>query len=174
MPGRLTFYTTPNGSGTLTERMRIDSTGLITVASGSGLSISATDVTGTPAATNGNVFSGTYTPNLTNITNVAASSTGTCQYMRVGNVVTVSGQIAIDPTTASANTVVRMTLPIASDFSGSSRYCGGTAASVSSGTYGQSLAIFAHESATGQAEFVGDPTVATSQSYAFSFTYRIN
>jgi hypothetical protein len=173
MPGRLTFYTTPNGSGTLTERMRIDSTGLITVASGGGLSIDATDVTGTPAATNGNVFSGTYTPNLTNTTNVAASSTGTCQYMRVGNVVTVSGLVDINPTTAGSNTVLRMTLPIASTFTSSDRLCAGTAASVTSGTYGQSLGIFAYQSATGQAEFRGDPTVATSQEYAFSFTYRI-
>jgi hypothetical protein len=29
MPGRLLFYTTPDGSGTLTERLRIDSAGLI-------------------------------------------------------------------------------------------------------------------------------------------------
>jgi hypothetical protein len=173
MPGRLTFYTTPNGSTTLTERVRIDSTGLVSIAANGGLSIDATDVTGTPAATNGNVFSGTYTPTLTDVTNVADSTTGTCQYMRVGNVVTVSGQLSIDPTTASANTVVRMTLPIASSFTGTSRACGGTAASVSSGTYGQSLAILGFASATGQAEFRGDPTVATSQDYAFSFTYRI-
>jgi hypothetical protein len=156
------------------ERMRISSTGLITVASGGGLSVSATDVTA-PDANDGNVFSGRYTPVLTNVTNIptGGSTTGTCQYMRVGDVVTVSGQLSINPTTASTNTVLRMTLPIASVFTGTSRACGGTAASVSSGTYGQSLAILGHDSATGQAEFRGDPTVATDQDYAFSFTYRI-
>jgi enamine deaminase RidA (YjgF/YER057c/UK114 family) len=125
------------------------------------------------AITNGTVFSGTYTPTLTNVTNAAASTTGVCQYMRVSNVVTVSGQLSIDPTTAGADTVVRMTLPIASNFSTTSRACGGSAASVTAGTYGQSLAILAFTDATGQAEFRGDPTVATDQSYAFSFTYRI-
>jgi hypothetical protein len=92
--------------------------------------------------------------------------------MRVGNTVTVSGQLSINPTAAS-DIVLRMTLPIASNFSTTSRACGGTAASVTSGTYGQSLAILGFTNATGQAEFRGDPTVATDQDYAFSFTYRI-
>jgi hypothetical protein len=149
-----------------------DSTIAFTISSTGGISIVRTGVT-SPAAADGNVFSGTYTPTLTNVTNVAASTTGVCQYMRVGNVVTVSGQLSINPTTASANTVLRMTLPIASSFTGTSRALGGTAASITSGTYGQSLAILGFTSATGQAEFRGDPTVATDQDYAFSFTYRI-
>src|SRR5439155_66361 len=44
--------------------------------------------------------SGTYTPTLTNSVNVAASTAYTCQYLRVGSVVTVSGQMDIDPTGA--------------------------------------------------------------------------
>jgi hypothetical protein len=125
------------------------------------------------AITNGTVFSGTYTPTLTNVTNVAASTTGVCQYMRVDSVVTVSGSLSIDPTAATTDTILRMTLPIASDFSATSRSCGGVAASVTSGTYGQSVAILAFSNATGQAEFRARPSVATDQSYAFSFTYRI-
>jgi enamine deaminase RidA (YjgF/YER057c/UK114 family) len=172
MPGRLVFSTTADGASSITERMRISSSGLVTIAANGGLSISATAVTA-PDANDGNVFSGTYTPDLTNVTNVAASTRGACQYMRVGNTVTVSGQISIDPTTAGADTVVRMTLPIASNFSTTSRACGGVAASLTAGTYGQSLGILGFASATGQAEFRGDPTVATSQDYSFSFTYRI-
>jgi hypothetical protein len=173
MPGRLTFYTTPNNSATLTERMRINSTGLITVGSGGGLSINATDVTGTPAATVGNVFSGTYTPSLTNVINIptGGSSTGRCQYMRVGNVVTVSGLLEINPT-AIGDIILRMTLPIASDFSGSARSCGGTFVTYT-GIYGEAGAIVAFTSATGQAEFRGSSASAASQDYTFTFTYYI-
>jgi hypothetical protein len=173
MPGRLTFYTTPNGSATLTERMRISSTGLVSIAANGGLSIDATDVTGTPAATVGNVFSGTYTPTLTNVTNIptGGSATGNCQYMRVGNVVTVSGLLSINPT-AIGDIILRMTLPIASNFSASSRNCAGTFAAYSN-NYGEAGAILGFSSATGQAEFRASPTSASDQDYAFSFTYRI-
>jgi hypothetical protein len=61
------------------------------------------------------LLSGTYTPTLTNTTNVAASTAFTCQYMRVGNVVTVSGRVSIDPT-STGNTKLEMSLPIASNF----------------------------------------------------------
>ena len=168
------WYTAPSGTAgntiTYSERLRIGNTGLITLGSGVGLSIARTAVT-SPAAGDGNVFSGTYTPTLTNVTNVAASTTGACQYMRVGDVVTVSGQLSIDPT-AIGNITVRMTLPIASDFSGSSRFCGGTFVALS-GTIGEAGAILAFANATGQAEFRGDAASAANQSSAFSFTYKV-
>jgi hypothetical protein len=88
-----------------------------------GIQTSRTGVT-TPATTDGNVFSGTYTPSLTNVTNVAASTATICQYMRVGNVITVSGQVSVDPT-ATGNTEFRMSLPVASNFA-STRQVGGT------------------------------------------------
>jgi hypothetical protein len=44
--------------------------------------------------------------------------------MRVGNVVTVSGQVFIDPT-AVGNTELRMSLPVASNF-GATRQAAGT------------------------------------------------
>lgn len=65
---------------------------------------------------NHNLASGTYTPTLTNTTNVAASGVnGTFQYMRVGSVCTVSGSVTVDPTSAAA-TVLGISLPIASNF----------------------------------------------------------
>ena len=44
MPGRLVFYTTPDGSGTSTERMRIDSSGIITGTAGNLMLISGSAV----------------------------------------------------------------------------------------------------------------------------------
>jgi hypothetical protein len=117
------------------------------------------------------VFSGTYTPTLTNTTNIATSTANSNQYMRVGNTVTVSGSVTVDATTAGANTQLRMSLPISSTFSGGNNL-GGTGASISSGAYGNSMAIFA-ETGTNTAEFRWLPTLATAQIYNFTFTYQV-
>ena len=60
--------------------------------------------------------SGTYTPTLTIVTNLDTVTAFPCQYLRVGNVVTVSGKISVDATLASTITELRMTLPVASAF----------------------------------------------------------
>jgi hypothetical protein len=60
------------------------------------------------------LVSGTYTPTLFNSTNIAASTTHPCQYYQVGNVITVSGEIDIDPTTTATLSVLGISLPIAS------------------------------------------------------------
>jgi hypothetical protein len=74
------------------------------------------------------VASGTYTPTLTSVTNVAASTAYVCQYIRVGSVVTVSGKLDIDPTAAAA-TELGVSLPIASNLA-SQQQCAGTGTSV--------------------------------------------
>lgn len=56
---------------------------------------------------------GTFTPTLTNVTNVAASTPNQCMYMRVGNTVTVSGSVSVDATGAGA-TELGISFPIAS------------------------------------------------------------
>jgi hypothetical protein len=58
---------------------------------------------------------GTYTPSLTNVANVAASTAYLCQYLRVGNIVTVAGAVTIDATT-TGTTQLGMSLPVASNF----------------------------------------------------------
>jgi hypothetical protein len=112
-------------TGTLTNSMLVgttnatvlqlgtNSTVALTITSGQGLSISRTAVTA-PVADDGNVFSGTYTPTLTNVSNVTTSTPFDCQYMRVGNTVTVSGKVEVTPTVASTFTSYRISLPIAS------------------------------------------------------------
>jgi hypothetical protein len=115
----LSFKTSSGGADTLTEQLVIKETSavgaVVELKNAAGLQIARTAVT-SPAATDGNVFSGTYTPTLTNVTNVASSTAVTCQYMRVGNVVTVSGQVSITATAGAAATVLDMSLPIASAF----------------------------------------------------------
>lgn len=59
--------------------------------------------------------SGTYTPTLTNTTNISASTARLATWMRVGNTVTVSGQLDIDPTATWA-VLLWISIPIASAF----------------------------------------------------------
>ena len=76
----------------------------------------------------GLVLSGTYTPTLSNTTNVAASTPRLSSYMRVGEVVTVSGQLDIDPT-ATGTILLGISLPIASNLA-TAYQLGGVASSV--------------------------------------------
>jgi hypothetical protein len=132
-----------------------------------GLQTSRTAVTA-PAASDGNVFSGTYTPTLTNTLNVAASTAVTCQYMRVGKVVTVSGQVNIDAT-ATGDTVLGVSLPIASNF-GAGRQCGGvfsktfTASANAGAIYG--------DATNNRATFRINSDTTADQGYTFTFTYQ--
>lgn len=71
--------------------------------------------------------SDTYTPTLVNVANVAASTAYVCQYARVGALVTVCGQVAIDPTAGATLTRLGIPLPIPSSFTAAEQ-CGGTAA----------------------------------------------
>lgn len=64
------------------------------------------------------IASGTYLPTITNILNIAAGSiTQEFSWLRIGNIVTVSGRIDITPTVgAGTQTEVRVSLPIPSTF----------------------------------------------------------
>ena len=59
---------------------------------------------------------GTYSPTLTNTTNIAASTTAVASWFRVGNIVTVDGSVQIDPT-ATGGIALEISLPVASNFS---------------------------------------------------------
>lgn len=111
---------------------------------------------------------GTYSPSLTNTTNVAASTAYTCQWMRVGNVVTVSGMFDVDPT-AAAGTILEISLPVASNF-GSLADCGGTA--VATAVASEAAGIRA--SAANNRALVEWVTVSTANhNMAFTFTYVV-
>ncbi len=57
----------------------------------------------------------TYTPTLTNGSNVAASTPGLSNWSQVGNIVTVTGLLYIDPVAASTNTSLGISLPVPSN-----------------------------------------------------------
>lgn len=59
--------------------------------------------------------SGTYTPTATGVTNVDSITVNPCTYSRVGDIVTVAGFFAVNHTTNGVATVMRLSLPIASN-----------------------------------------------------------
>jgi len=135
---------------------------------GTALHNNAGSVTGT---VNQYIASGTYTPTLTNVTNVAASTANVSQWTRIGNVVHVSGQCAIDPTTAGLLSQLDISLPIASNFTTFSE-CGGTAASanVTPGWVGSIRANSTNDRAT---MFFYAPTGAANDVWSFVFQYEV-
>lgn len=115
-----------------------------------------------------NLDSGTYTPALTNVANLDASTAYQCQYMRVGSVVTVSGRVDVDPT-APGSVQLGIALPIASNI-GATEDCAGAAAA--SGIAGLSAAILGDATNNrAQLQFIG--VDLTNQPLYFSFTYQV-
>jgi hypothetical protein len=62
-----------------------------------------------------NQAAGTWTPTASSLTNLDATTSYICHYIRVGNQVIFSGAIDLDPT-ATGTASVLLTLPIASNF----------------------------------------------------------
>jgi hypothetical protein len=118
------------------------------------------------------VTSGIYTPVLTNIANVAASTVYACQWLRVGNTVHGSGQVDIDPTAAATLTSWRIDLPVASNLANGFQ-CAGTInlyGGYALGNYGGSVI---GDAANNAATFDVMPPDATNRSWLFQFTYRV-
>lgn len=112
---------------------------------------------------------GTYTPTITNGSNVAASTPGACQYMQVGSTVTVSGSCAIDPTADATITKFEMTLPIESDLASEGQLAGTMMTQTSTVDYGP---IYGNTSSH-EAQF--DWTTHNTGNHAlfFHFTYQV-
>lgn len=113
------------------------------------------------------VYTGTYTPTLTNTTNLDSSTASITQYMVVNDMVTVSGRVVIDPTAAGA-VELGMSLPVASNFT-SAIQAGGTFCAISTEEAG---AIYADDT-NDRLTFAITVTDGTARSYSFHATYRI-
>lgn len=113
---------------------------------------------------------GTYTPTLTNTTNIAASTLNAAFFSRTGNQVTVNVQVQIDPTSSGVGTTLTMTLPVATaNFSSTSQATGVGASSGTTGNVGRVLS----DSGAQTARFTWDPASAAPLTYSIVFTYQI-
>lgn len=135
---------------------------------GTALHNSAGSVTGT---TNQYIASGTYTPTLTNVTNIDASTAFVTQWIRVGNVVMVSGRVDVDPTVASG-WVLGVSLPIASNFA-SVQQCTGTGCADRSAGGGNPEISIEADSVNDRANFEGGGSSTVNGVNYFQFMYLI-
>jgi hypothetical protein len=121
---------------------------------------------GTGANNSGQV----YTPTLLNEINVTSSTPFQFHFFRVGNVVMVSGVIAVTPTAANTNTELGIELPIPSAFTGFDQCTGSGAASI---VFGYSVTITANGT-THRAQMAWNPgaTVA-STGITLTFMYLV-
>lgn len=136
----------------------------------SGFTIGRSGVT-SPSASDGNVFSGTYTPTLTNVSNLTSSTAFQCQYMRVGDVVTVSGSASITPTSSGVVTKLGLSLPVtpSPSFTGA-RMLGGTFASSNAS---QRAGVIYADTTNNRAELQVTADVSAGITIFFNFTYRV-
>lgn len=117
------------------------------------------------------VYSNTYTPTLSNTTNIAASTAYACPYMRIGNVCHVAGRVAMDVTTSVTESELGMTLPIASAFT-VEEDLGGVFAQHISGSSREAGTIRA-DATNDRAKFAWYSFGIANYSFYFSFTYVI-
>jgi hypothetical protein len=128
----------------------------------------ARDSETTAAITALNLASGNYTPTLTSVANLDATTAYSCQYLRVGSVVTVSGRLDANPT-AAGTTTIGISLPVASNLANANECAG---AAFSSEVAGQGAAIFG-DSTNDRALMQWVAVDISDRPMFFTFSYRI-
>jgi len=113
---------------------------------------------------------GVYTPTLTNVTNVAASTAYECQWQQVENTVVVSGRVDVDPTAGAATELGISLPPLYPSAFTAVQQCAGTAAAPA--VAGQSAAILA-DVTNSRASMQWVAVDTANRAMYFTFTYRI-
>lgn len=115
------------------------------------------------------ITNGTYTPTFTNTTNVTSSTASVCTYFRVGNTVTVSGQLNYRPSGTGA-VVLGISLPIASHFS-TIYQAGGAIGGLTSA--GGEVGGFQANATSDVVEMRMIAVSPATRDMAFTFTYQV-
>lgn len=108
--------------------------------------------------------SGVYTPTLTSVLNIGSVTARACQWFRVGDVVTVSGSLDVDPV-APGLTKVDISLPVATTMT-ANQQCSG----VANTQLGDTAAIIG-TATDARLNWTATPT--TSRTFYFTFTYLV-
>jgi hypothetical protein len=120
------------------------------------------------------IISGLYTPTLTDVANITSSSIpydGDFQWLRISNVVTVSGIVNVEPTVITTTTQLDLTLPVATTIGASQdgRLSGTGVTAIVSGSVAGIRIYGANDQA--RIDFISISTTAFDIS--IHFTYRI-
>lgn len=119
------------------------------------------------------IYSGTYTAVASNVVNlIGAPPNHTAQYMRVGDTVTVSGVINIDPVTTTLSTGFDLTLPISSNLGSEAHLAGAGQKKDETATVIDPFMIYA-DYAGDEARFRGYPVGVQANDLAYTYTYQI-
>jgi hypothetical protein len=147
-------------------------TAAISVTS-TGTTIDTINLAATTVQINGAALVGsTYSPTASSTVNLDSTPTpNTSQYMRVGNVVTVSGSVPVNAT-AAANTQFEMTLPVSSNLTGANQLAG--SGSVFGGTSANDSVRIQGQTTNDRAVFNWHATSTGSTDLYFTFTYLVN
>jgi hypothetical protein len=122
--------------------------------------------TNAAAAVNLSDVQGTYTPTLTNVSNLDGSTAYTSTYRRRGNQVDVYGKFDADAT-AGAATSMGISLPIASALANAEELAGTAAAGTGE------VARILGDVTNDRAEVLWTATSTVNQGWSFHFSYRI-
>ena len=119
------------------------------------------------------VGSGTYTPTLTNTTNVASSTSNVCQWMRVGDMVHVTGQLSVTATAAAGTaTTLKVTLPVASALTANTQGAGAGTVSFFGALSAVPL-ILNMDASLDRASFLWFSATTSACAITFSFSYQV-
>lgn len=121
-----------------------------------------------PTSALGNVYSSTYTPTVTAVTNLTSSSAVACWYTRIGNVVFVAGFVTIEPTLDDTATGLTFSLPVASNFSNAFQGSGVAVATTDTESFG----IYSKAS-NDTMEMAGISRITSSHTLEVQFSYRV-
>jgi hypothetical protein len=113
------------------------------------------------------ISSGTYTPTVTVLSNIDASSNSFARWTKVGKMVTVFGYVDIDPTASGASTAFELTLPVASAVVAATLIGQGSGAGLVSNP---NLQIYG---SSGKAQVAYLSTATTNQTLNYSFMYEV-
>lgn len=163
-------YLTATSAAALTNERNLGAlaSGYLKIVSAAGIAVPSS-VASIPLADIATLSAGAYTPTLFNVANLAASTAFSCQYLRVGAVVTVSGRVDVDPIAGATLTTLGISLPFASALANANE-CAGSG--VSPAVAGQCAAVLA-DVVNGRASLQWTSADVTNQALYFTFTYRV-
>ena len=142
--------------------------GEVMILNSSGVTVTTSNTKVENNITTSGASGGTYTPALTNVANLDGSTSYTTFWFRVGTIIFVSGKVDVDPTTNSVSTQLRISLPIASDFSNEEE-CSGHATPNNT----DRSALILADTTNNAALMTWNPNSNTNHVMAFSFSYRV-
>jgi hypothetical protein len=156
------------------KRFEIATTGIATLTNlaGTGDRLVQASSTGVLSATTEAPTSGTYTPTLSNTTNITSSTLSQATYIRVGDIVTVSVGVGLTPTLSATNTILTVTLPITTATSTQNYVGNGTV--FGNAVSNLSVSGIVNVASTTTATFTFYSTALTSSLANIQFQYKIN